>query len=88
MTELRNIEHAQNIIATISSEWYRLSELTVDSELNDTVPSDLMVLIEELGTQLDHIEQRLEEEYYNLSYNYRINDNDNSIDIDYHRWIE
>ena len=62
------IENAQNIVATISSEIYRLQELTVDDDLSDTVPSELIVRIEDLHNQLEIIDQDLQELYYNLSY--------------------
>lgn len=85
--ELTNIENAQHVIAFISSEWYRLLDLTVDDELNDTVPSDLVNLINELGIHIEQIEQSLEEEHYKLQFDYRVNERDIMVKADY-RWTE
>jgi len=82
---LKKIEIVQNTLEYISSEWYRLSEVTLDHEYNNTIPSDIIDMIDELGTQIKQIEQRLEEEHYKLQFKYINNDYDVTIKPDY-RW--
>lgn len=68
MTNLKIIERATDIISHISSDIYRLQEITVDDNMEDTLPDDIIEQIKDLYDQVELIDQELQSLYYKESY--------------------
>ena len=69
MTHIKIIEQATDIMSHISSEIYRLQELTVDSNMEDTFPENIISQIQDLYDQVELIDQDLQSLYYKETYN-------------------